>query len=100
MAVRPRSVTLRPSTRAAKKLMATFEMSDGTQRRVHFGARGMSDYTKHRDPARKKRYIARHRVNENWRDPLTAGALSRYVLWNKPTVEASMADFRRRFGLM
>ena len=59
----------------------------------------MSDYTKHRDPVRKRRYIARHRVNENWDDPLTAGALSRYILWNKPTIRASAADYRRRFEI-
>ena len=29
-------------------------------KRVHFGAKNMSDYTLHKDDERKKRYIARH----------------------------------------
>ena len=28
-------------------------------------------------------YIARHRVNENHNDPLTPGALSRWLLWGE-----------------
>ncbi len=27
---------------------------------IHFGSAGMSDYTIHKDPERKERYIARH----------------------------------------
>ena len=34
---------------------------------------------------------------ENWRDPTSPGALARYLLWNKPTLAASLADYRRRF---
>ena len=78
-----------------KKLRAFF--SDGTH--VDFGAAGYSDYTKHRDPARKERYILRHRAQENWRSPKARGTLSRFVLWNKPTLAASIADYKRRFGL-
>ena len=59
----------------------------------------MSDFTKHRDEERKKRYIDRHKARENWSDPMTAGALSRYILWNKPTLRASIADYKKRFNL-
>ena len=31
---------------------------------VHFGAKGMSDYTIHKDDERKYRYIMRHKKNE------------------------------------
>ena len=58
----------------------------------------MDDFTKTKDEEQKKRYLARHRARENWRNPETAGALSRWVLWNKPTRSASIADFKRRFG--
>ena len=60
----------------------------------------MSDYTIHKDPERKKRYIERHSgMNEDWNDPLTAGALSRWILWNKPSFEDSIKDFKKRFNL-
>lgn len=96
---RPVAVTIRPSKRNGKKMVAVFDLESGRQRTVHFGADGMSDYTLHRDPARKRRYLARHQARENWNDPMTAGALSRWVLWNKETKRGSIADFKRRFRL-
>jgi len=66
---------------------------------THFGAAGMSDYTKHKDKARRQRYINRHQANENWDDYKSAGSLSRYILWNKPTLKASKEDYKRRFNL-
>ena len=66
---------------------------------THFGAKGMSDYTIHKDIERKKRYIDRHIKNENWNDPTTPGALSRWILWNLPTLKDSIKDFKKRFDL-
>ncbi len=43
---------------------------------------------------KKDAYIARHKVNENWNDPTTAGALSFHILWNKKTLSESIADFK------
>lgn len=90
--------SIKKSTKAEKKFMATFIMPNGRTKTTHFGAAGMSDYTKHKDPARKQRYINRHKKRENWNDPTTAGALSLYILWNKPTLKASIADYKKRFG--
>jgi hypothetical protein len=59
----------------------------------------MSDFTKHKDEERKQRYLDRHKANENWNKPDTAGALSRWILWNKPTLRESIQDYKERFGL-
>lgn len=92
--------TIRPSHRPEKKWDAVFERSDGSFITQPFGQKGYSDYTKHRDPARKERYIARHkRMGEDWNDPTRAGTLSRYILWNKKTLRASIQDFKRKFHL-
>lgn len=88
-------VSIKKSTRSEKKYMATF--NDGTV--THFGAAGMSDYTKHKDYERKQRYINRHRKRENWNDPKTAGALSRWILWNKESLRSSITDYKKRFNL-
>ncbi len=66
---------------------------------VKFGREGMSDFTKHKDEERKERYLARHKANENWNKPDTAGALSRWILWNKPTLKESIQDYKKRFSL-
>lgn len=93
-----RLLHIKPSSKADKKMMATFEGDSGRTKTIHFGAKGMSDYTQHRDDARKERYLSRHRAREDWNKPDSAGALSRWILWNKPTISASIADYKSRFN--
>jgi len=83
-------VYLSPSTRADKKWMVKIE-----GKTVHFGASGYEDYTMHGDDKRKDSYIARHSARENWDDPHTAGFWSRWLLWNEPTIEDSIADIEK-----
>ena len=87
-----------PSTKKNKKYTAFFRI-DKKIKIVHFGGKGFLDYTIHKDPERKERYLTRHRKNENWKDPTTAGALSRWVLWNLPSFRESVEDYKRRFKL-
>lgn len=85
-----------------KKYKAVLTGPEGAKKTIHFGAKGMSDYTLNKDPKRKERYLARHnpsKTSEDWKDPATAGALSRWILWNKTTYEASLKDYKRRFKL-
>jgi hypothetical protein len=93
-----KTVKIKKSTRPEKKYMAIFSIGDNVKT-VHFGQSGASDFTKHKDTERKQRYIDRHSKNENWNNPMTAGALSRYILWNKTTLKDSIADYKRRFHL-
>jgi len=91
--------TLRRSRRADKKFDAVFER-DGREKTISFGAAGMSDYTKHKNATRKARYLKRHTgKGERWNKPDTAGALSRWILWNKTSFRESVADYKRRFNL-
>ena len=66
---------------------------------VHFGARGYEDYTIHKNDERKQLYLIRHKKNENWNNPFTPGALSKWILWNKKTLRDSIADYKKRFNL-
>ena len=88
------------STNSKKKYMAVFYENGKKIKTTHFGAAGMSDYTKHKDPARKQRYMNRHRATEDWSKPMTAGALSRFILWNKPSLKASISDYKKRFNYL
>jgi hypothetical protein len=91
--------TIRRSRKPEKKYDAVFERN-GREKTVSFGAAGMSDYTKHKNATRKQRYLKRHTgKGEDWRKPDTAGALSRWILWNKLSFRESVADYKRRFGL-
>jgi hypothetical protein len=92
--------TIKRSHVPEKKFDAVFENTDGRTKVQPFGQKGYSDYTKHKNPTRKQRYLARHSgMGEDWQDPTTAGALSKWVLWNKKTLKASIRDFKRRFNL-
>ena len=96
-------ISIVPSYSTTHKYIATIQHYDN-EITVRFGAKGYGDFIQYykQDPelAEKKKnaYIARHSVREDWTDPFKAGTLSRYILWNKPTLRASMADFRKRFN--
>lgn len=92
-------VSIERSSVGNKKMTAIFLLDNDRHKTVHFGAKGYEDYTTTGDEAKKSAYIKRHQVNENWNDPTTAGALARYILWNKPTISESIADYKRRFNL-
>ena len=96
---RGKKVVIKKSTNQKKKYMAIFYEDGKKIKTTHFGAAGMSDFTKHKDEARKQRYMNRHKANENWQNPMSAGSLSRYILWNKPTLRASITDYKKRFNL-
>tara|TARA_R110000822_G_scaffold4437_4_gene19099 strand:+ start:1304 stop:1594 length:291 start_codon:yes stop_codon:yes gene_type:complete len=87
------------SKKALKKYDAHFKLDNGKEKVVSFGQRGASDYIIHGDDERKERYLRRHRARENWDRPMTAGSLSRHITWNKKTLKASIADFKKRFKL-
>jgi len=66
---------------------------------THFGQATASDYILHNDLTRKMNYLARHKEREDWNDYMTAGSLSRWILWNKPTLSASIEDYMNKFKL-
>ena len=69
--------------------------------KISFGAVGYSDYTIHKDPERKERYIARHAKREDWNKSglKTAGYWSKHLLWNKDTLRKSIDDISRKHNL-
>ena len=84
-------VVVSKSDKPDKRLKATFG-----KKTVHFGAKGGSTFVDHKNPKTKANWEARHKVRENWRDYDSAGALSKHVLWNKTTLEASIRDLNDR----
>lgn len=84
-----------PSSKADKK----WQVITPENHTIHFGAKGYSDFTLHKDIERKRRYIERHQNRENWNDPNTAGFWSRWVLWNKKDLINSIKDIEKRFNI-
>ena len=92
-------ISIKRSNNSSKKFMATFKSENGRTKVIHFGAKGMSDFTQHKDTLRKKRYFARHRKDLSTKDPSRAGYLSMFVLWNKKNLNASIKDYKRRLNI-
>ena len=94
-------VQLKKSNIDGKKYTAIFYDEERKKiKTTNFGATGYDDYTSHGDEDRKKSYLERHKSgNENWADYKSAGACSRWILWNKPSVSASYNDYIKKFGL-
>jgi hypothetical protein len=89
-------IILKKSTKTDKKFMAIIG-----NKTVHFGSAGYSDYTHHKDPERKQRYENRHRFRENWTKSgiKSAGFWAKWILWNKPSLSASIRDTEKRFNI-
>lgn len=92
-------LSVRPANDGVHKYVATFQIGERV-RTIRFGAKGYTDYLQSGDEDRKKRYLARHKSRETWSDPMSAGSLSRYLLWGPSTsLRENIAHFKRRFHL-
>ena len=66
---------------------------------IYFGQAEASDYTIHKNEVRKNAYLLRHYKNENWDDLNSAGAWSRYILWNETTIKKSISNMEKLFKI-
>lgn len=64
---------------------------------VQFGDKRYSNFTINKDPKRRAAYLKRHRARENWSDMGSAGFWAKHLLWNKPTLSASIKDVEKKF---
>ena len=88
-------VTIAPSKVKNKKL----DVFKDDKKVASIGDIRYSDFLTHGDKKRQENYLKRHRKNENWKDPMSAGALSRWVLWNKSSLNSSIEDYKSKFKL-
>ena len=98
-----RLLDVKPSTAKGKKYMAIFCPCKGPSKckgkQVHFGAAGSQTYLDHHDKTKRENYLKRHRVNEDWDNPTSPGALSRWLLWGDSTsLMMNIKDFKERFA--
>ena len=86
----------------SRKKNKKYDLLDNDKKYIlSFGDSRFSDYTIHKDDARKQRYIDRHRKNEDWSKSgiYTAGFWSRLILWSLPSLEASIRDINKKFNI-
>ena len=73
------------------KYIAIFD--DG--KRIPFGSPVSTTYAEGASKKKRDAYLKRHAVNEDW-TKRSAGALSRWILWEKPSVSAGLKEFKKR----
>lgn len=88
------------SQRREKKYKAIFYNSDRFPvKTTHFGSKTGNTYNCHHDDDIKTNWLARHEVNGTFDDFVSASALSRWLLWNRPSLSASFKHYLKKFNL-
>ena len=87
------NIVITPSTKSDKKFTAKID-----DKKIHFGDSRYQDFTKHKDPERKKAYLARHK-KDKINNPNYAGFYSTNLLWNKPTLKESIKYTNEKYNL-
>ena len=72
----------RKSDKKGKKGMV-YIMKDGNKRLVHFGDSSMKDFTQHKDPQRRKNYLARSAGIRNKEGKLTKDDKNSANYWSR-----------------
>jgi hypothetical protein len=92
-------VSVEPSRRKNKKLVATFKVDD-TIKKIHFGLKGSFTYAEGASDNVMNAYVKRHSaLNEDWSNPLTAGALAYWILWSAKSIDKGIRNFKKIFNL-
>jgi hypothetical protein len=94
-------VSLTRSPKRGKKYKAVFrDAKKSRTKTVHFGSKGMDDYTLTHDKQQRSRYRERHKKDLKTGDPTRAGYLSYYILWgNSTSVRENVRAYKSRFHL-
>jgi len=88
---------LKPSSRKDKKYMIIMP----NMKPHHFGAKGYEDFTTSGDEKKRKAYLARHSVREDWTKTgiHSSGYWARWLLWSKPTLKEAIKDVERKLNV-
>ena len=96
-------VDIKKSTRDDKRYMAIFSDDSGNKSTTHFGYANKnktgSTFIDHNDEDKKKSWLARHKVRGDFNNYKSASSLAKNILWNKPTLTASINDYKKKFNL-
>ena len=93
-------VEFKKSNNPRKKLTAIFyDKNKKKIKTTHFGQAGADDFTITNDEKQKELYRKRHAKDLKTNDYKRAGYLSYYVLWNKKTLNESIASYIKMFKL-
>jgi len=83
-----------------KEFKAVFRKADGKTTTTQFGTSSNFVLNPKKTLDDRKNYISRHRVNENFNDPTSAGSLSRHILWgDSRNLQKNISSFKKKFKI-
>jgi len=92
-------VSIKPSNLKDKKYTAVYYDNDKKVKTIHFGAKGMNDYTLTGDKKARDSYRARHKAIYNKAQPMSASHLSYLILWGDSTdINKNIASYKKKYG--
>lgn len=91
---------IEPADDGQHKWVGIFTDEEGKETKIKFGAKGYEDFTQHKNRLRRTQYLSRHKSREDWLNPMTAGALSKWILWgDSPSMDTNVRYFKQKFNL-
>jgi hypothetical protein len=90
---------IKPSKSKTKKYDAVFYINDNKVKTISFGAKNYIDYTIGATDQQRSNYLRRHQAREDWDTPLSAGSLSRWILWDTNDINKNIKKFKKKFQL-
>ena len=92
----PILISFKKSPKKDKKYVMIFR---NPTRTIHFGSKTSKTFVESGSEEKKKNYLKRHRVNEDW-TKINAGSASRFILWgDSKSVEKNLKDYMKRFKI-
>jgi len=95
-----KSVVIKKSDQPKKRYTAVFTRENGRKKTINFGSKGAKTFIDGAGSKVKSAWEARHIVREDWNNPLTAGALSKHILWgDSDNISRNIVAFKKKFNL-
>ena len=95
-----KSVVIKKSDQPKKRYTAVFTRENGRKKTINFGSKGAKTFIDGAGSKVKSAWEARHIVREYWNNPLTAGALSKHILWgDSDNISRNIVAFKKKFNL-
>jgi len=92
-------VSIKPSNLKDKKYTAIYYDGDKKVKTIHFGAKGMNDYTLTGDKKARDSYRARHKKVFDKAQPMSASHLSYLILWgDSKSVGTNIKNYKKKYG--
>jgi len=93
-------IKLEKSNKPLKKYVFVYKEDNGKIKKIHFGSKTSKTFNDHNDETKRKNYLKRHKVNEDW-TKINPGSLSAFILWGPSTdLYENLINYLNKFNIL